>query len=663
MEIYHMRQASFDAKTSGTTSAVVVTVPNNGGRQEQGVLARDLMTELMGVVPILGGQKVTVGFAGEGAFCDSTFKYVNIPALPEAEVIPLQIAREIRGFAHHEAAHIAFTDPSVFPSALFNADGTFKKDCDALLKETWNCIEDFMIERDWLELYPGSRKNFAATEIRCCRGYMDLYQKDPDCAKDLRRVGPVALTWLRALDFNLGTQISRECFDTMPPALRQRVLDWFADIQDVETTQDCLEAARRIRADIQANPFDPQNPPKNTNPPQNNGQSGKGQSGQGQSGKGQSRKGQSGQGQSGQAGKGQAGQNSSPGAGDQGGAAGAPDATSQGPNPIPTSHDLDSVLNAAKLKDPNANYVSAQVVTSTKKGPYKDILSDPSGHRAAEDAAKDVRGAMAATAAQMRRALKAIARDRWKGGRLEGRLDAARLAGVAVGNFECHKRKVRGEDIDTAVSVLIDCSGSMGNGQLDICQQLALILEQAFANTKIKHEIVGFTTADMADADPSFKTMIAAHAKKAGSKVQGRAVGLYEFRKFGQSHHSALCTIGNMTKAPMGYTPTSDAILFTHDRLAQRQEQRHVMFVLTDGSPDNNAACKKAVQAVERCGVTVVGIGICTSKVERAFSKHVVVNSANDLPAIMMRQLSQILIGDRGKVALNGRSAAKRRAS
>ena len=110
-------------------------------------------------------------------------------------------------------------------------------------------------------------------------------------------------------------------------------------------------------------------------------------------------------------------------------------------------------------------------------------------------------------------------------------------------------------------------------------------------------------------------------------------------------------------------TPTSDAILFTHDRLAQRKERRHVMFVLTDGSADNQPACRKAVQAVEKCGVTVVGIGICTNAVCKSFTNHVVVNSANDLPAIMMKQLSKILIGDRAKIALNGRSASKKRAS
>lgn len=636
-----MRTSSFSEKTSQSTTAATVTLQGQSGT-EQGVLARDLMTELMGVVPILGGSKVTVGFAGENAFCDPTFSYVNIPALPPAEIIPIQIAREIRGFAAHEAAHIAFTDPDLFPSSIFEADGSFKPGCDRLLKEIWNCVEDFMIEKHWLELYPGARKNFAATEIRCCRGYMEMHGKNPDVAKDLRIVGPVALTWLRALYFNLGTNVSRECFETLPVGLRARVLGWFDDIEGVETTDDCLAAARVIHADIMANPFDPADPPSNTNPQQGQG------NGQGQGGAGQG----NGQGQ---------GQGSGP--------KGAGSATQVGqpktldpnaPDPISTSANLQKAMQDAGAVDENANYVSAEVLSSAKSGPYSDLLSDVDGHRVADAAMQEIRGAIAATSSQLRRALKAIAKDRMKGGKLDGRLDRKRLANAVNGAGDIYVRKVKGEEIDTAVEILIDCSGSMDGEEILVCQQLALILENAFANTPIKHDIVGFTCGNVAEADQSFQTMIAAHQKR-GTDVCGRAINLYEFRGFGQSHHAAMKSIGNMTKVPMGGTPTADAILMAHDRLARREERRHVMFVLTDGSPDNMEECIEAVKAVERCGVTVVGIGIGTTAVERAFTHHISLARATDLPALMMSQLSKLLIGDKNKVALKGGAAMKAR--
>jgi Mg-chelatase subunit ChlD len=646
-----MRNNNISAKSPQTQLATVVSTLGKNG-VEQGVLARDLMTEIMGVVPILGGASVTVGFAGDSAFCDAKLSYVNVPSLPPANIIPLQIAREIRGFASHEAAHIAFTDPDIFPSKILDASGNY----DPLLKETWNCCEDFMIEKHWLALYPGSRKNFAATEIRCCRSYQDMYQKDPDCAKDLRVVGPVALTWVRSLYFQLGVSVSRECFETLSPAFRNRVMGWFADLEDVETTEDCLRVARIIHADIMSDPYDPQDPPKSAQQNQQGQNQGQG-SGQGNAqGAGQAG------GQNGQPGA-QAGNQSGGGADQsQGAATGAAGATGAGPvpKPISTSANIQQVMKDANVIDANANYVSAQILSTSAGGPYSSILSDPDGQARSDKAMKTIRGAVAATASELRKALKAAAKDRIKGGRLDGKLDRRRLAMVPTGAGDIYTRKIKGEKIDTAVQILVDCSGSMENGRIETCQQLALILEGAFANTPIKHEIIGFTTGDVGHADPAFQTMVAAN-KKRQTGVNARAINTYEFRSFAQSYHTAVRSIGNMCRTPMLGTPTGDAMLLAHDRLAKRQETRHVMFVLTDGAADNSQACKKAVQAIEKCGVTVVGIGIGTSSVKSTFTNHIVLNEATDLPALMMSQLSKILIGDKAKVALKGGAAIKTR--
>lgn len=658
-----MRTASYDTekKSSGDDLATVNMTTDSG--VETGIFSRDLMTGLMGMVPILGNAKVTVGFAGENAFCDSTLSYVNIPALPPADVIPIQIAREIRGFAAHEAAHIAFTDGDVFPSQIMDANGSY----DPLLKEIWNCVEDFMIEKHWLALYPGARKNFAATEVRCCRGYLERHGKDPDCAKDLRIVGPVALTWMRSLYFGLGVSASRDCLQTLPVELRQRVMDWFRDIEDVETTQDCLDAARLIHADIQAAPFDPANPPANQQQQGQGQASGSGQQGQG-SGGGQ--QGQGGQGsQQGQQGQGNGRGQQDPNGGGQGGKSNGPGAASgagtpkesiQQPTPIPTSMDITHVLKDADKIADNPNWVTAAVLSSTKAGPEADVLSNPEGRKRAEQAQAAIRGTIAATSSQLRRALKAVSKDRWKGGRMDGRMDHRRIAGAASGAVDFYKRKVKGEEVDTAVSILVDASGSMAGEELAICQELALILEGSFAGTPIKHEIIGFTTGDVNDADPAFQTMLQAHQAR-GSDVEARAISLYEFRKYDQSYASALQTIGNMTDVATSGTPTSDAILLTHDRLARRPEKRHVMFVLTDGRPDDMQATINAVKAVEACGVTVVGIGIGTDAVETLFTNAIFLGDSRDLPALMMSKLSKILLGDKNKVALKGRAAEKAR--
>lgn len=689
-----MRNVTHDKENKSAADDLATVVMDDGNGAETGIFSRDLMTGLMGMVPILGNAKVAVGFAGENAFCDPTLSYVNIPALPPADVIPLHIAREIRGFAAHEAAHIAFTDNDIFPSRIIDTNGNH----DPLLKEIWNCVEDFMIEKHWIALYPGARKNFAATEARCCRGYLESHAKTPDMAKDLRQVGPVALTWMRSLYFNLGVSASRECLQTISNTLRQRIVGWFQDIEDVETTEECLEAARRIHADIQANPFDPADPPASqaqNSPPQTAGQNGQGAQG-GQSGQsGGAQGGQSGQsggaqgGQSGQSGGAQGGHGGQSGQGGQSGGTqddtddagnGDQDAGPQSggikgpgnstgaptpgggaaPTPYPTSMNIDHVLSEAGKISDDPNWVSTGIFSSNTTGPHADALGNHEGRKTSDDAQGRIRGTISATSNQLRRALKSVAKDRWKGGRTDGHIDHRRIASAVSGGVDYHKRKVEGEKVDTAVSILVDTSGSMSGSEIAICQDLALILEQCFAGTPIKHEIIGFTTGSIENSDTAFQTMIKAHEKR-GDPIQARAINLYEFRHFDQSTGSALKTIGNMREVPMGGTPTSDAILITHDRLARRKERRHVMFVLTDGAPDDLAATQNAVKAVESCGVTVVGIGIGSDTVDTLFSNAVSLGDARDLPSLMMSRLSKILLGDKAKTALNGRAAEKMR--
>lgn len=317
------------------------------------------------------------------------------------------------------------------------------------------------------------------------------------------------------------------------------------------------------------------------------------------------------------------------------------------------------MLSDAKLIDVDAT-ITAEVLSTAQSGPIAEILVSDEGVQKSAEATKAISGIIATTSAQLRKSLKATSRDRWRGGRMEGRIDPVRLAGAVTGSTELYKRKHKGEAIDTAVSIVIDCSGSMSGFAIAVCQQMGLALESALAPTPVKHEIIGFTTGDLDQADPMYQTMAAANAQ-AGKDIHIRPISVYEFRSFGASHAQAIRTLGNMTDVPMGGTPTDQAILLAHDRLARRPEKRHVMFVLTDGEPDDGGACKKAVAAVEACGVTVIGIGIGSDAVKSSFKDFTMITGAQDLPAVMMAKLNGILLGAKTTVAVKGEAAQERR--
>lgn len=688
----------------------MTAVPQIMSSGEPMILARDLMTELTAVVNTLGGHKVIVGFSGDGAFCDKDLSYVNIPALPETDFIPVRVAQYIRGFAAHEAAHIAFTDPTI---DIVRKDG----EKDGLLHTIWNCIEDYMIENYWLSLYPGAKKNFAATEVYACEGYFKSHAKNPEQVYDLRIIGGIALTWMRAVAFGLGTAESVKALDTLPADIRAKVEDWFWTlVEPVETTQDCLEAAWIIYDEIMQNPYSNQATPKikqklQKQAAQNAQKSGQGQPGQGQGGKpgqGQKGKGQNGQpgqgqGQGNQPGQGQGqgtqpgqgqgqgqGQGSQPGQGNQpgqqsgnqggltgpglgahrpaGGAEGnavvdpnAQHATGFGPTPqpYPVGFDINKALKDNKITT-GKDYVSVEVLSTTKEGPAQPQLVRAGGATRADDAIRHIRNAVSKTASELKRALKTYAKSRVKTGRMDGTVDSRRIAFAASGSLEYHKKVIKGLDIDTAVSVLVDCSSSMRGGEIQMCQQLALILETAFAGTPVNHEILGYTTEGYDNLPKAYQVMMEA-AKKQGSHANVRAVGIYEFRAFNTPHRAAKETLGNMCNVPMGCTPTAPAILMAHDRLARRKERRHVMFVLTDGASDDSEKTRKAVEAVERCGVTVIGIGIGTHRTKNEFTKAFHIGSAVELPALMLSQLTTIILGDKHKKGMNAQQVAKSR--
>ena len=322
--------------------------------------------------------------------------------------------------------------------------------------------------------------------------------------------------------------------------------------------------------------------------------------------------------------------------------------------------DLDAYLQQAKVPF-SSMPLTAPVWSSKGKGPAGDVLNTPTGHATALASVADIGTAVAKTTQELQRALKTLAKDRVKTGRLDGKIDSARMAFAAMGSQEIHRRKVQGLAVDTAVSILVDCSGSMERHRLPICQQMAVMLERALGGTDVVHEILGYTTASLRDVDPSVLIAQKAHAQK-GRSLDVQPVGMYVYRPFGARQADALTALGGMTDVPTGCTPTGAAILLAHNRLAQRKERRHVLIVLTDGESDDSTATKAAVKAVEACGVTVLGIGIQSKAVAKEFTHHASIDQADELPGLMISTLTKVLLGEKTRKGMNARQVAQHRA-
>ena len=91
--------------------------------------------------------------------------------------------------------------------------------------------------------------------------------------------------------------------------------------------------------------------------------------------------------------------------------------------------------------------------------------------------------------------------------------------------------------------------------------------------------------------------------------------------------------------------------------MTSRPEKRKILFVLSDGRPENEQlngginltqALKEAVQEAVKSGIECVGIGIEDHTVKSIYPKSVSINKVEDLSGTIFTQLSNLLTG--GKV-------------
>ena len=251
----------------------------------------------------------------------------------------------------------------------------------------------------------------------------------------------------------------------------------------------------------------------------------------------------------------------------------------------------------------------------------------------------------------LERAIVARSRARWEGGRRTGRLNAAALSRLAVGDDRVFRKKQESNSKDVAVSLVIDASGSMYGSKIHTAAASAFALSQVLDRLKISHEVICFTTGEM---DRKLNAEAEAEAKKLGIRYS-RLEPLY--MPVVKHFHERLATD---VKNRFAWLPNSrflannvdgECVMIAAQRLAMRKESGKAMIVLSDGAPacygDSRAVSKHlrdTVKKIEKGGINVIGIGIESSDVTRYYSKSLVINSVDELPKRVIGELRKLLL-------------------
>lgn len=197
-----------------------------------------------------------------------------------------------------------------------------------------------------------------------------------------------------------------------------------------------------------------------------------------------------------------------------------------------------------------------------------------------------------------------------------GKLSSSRLARIPVGDLRVFNRKIETEELDTALCLVMDASGSMRGHRGIEAQKMLVMIGEATSRLDVALEVLSF--------------------KSGLQHVEG-------IKLFETPYRDSLERIGGYLKNCTGGTELGHGLIQAAYRLLARPEKRKVLFALTDGETGDVDLTKAAVNFLARNGIEVVAFGIETNAVAAYFPQHLIVNDATTLGGDVLRCLSQFL--------------------
>ncbi len=265
-----------------------------------------------------------------------------------------------------------------------------------------------------------------------------------------------------------------------------------------------------------------------------------------------------------------------------------------------------------------------------------------------------MQGVVARLANRLQRRLMAQQQRWWEFDLDEGLLDASRLHRVIVDPRHALSYKVEKEaDFrDTVVTLLIDNSGSMRGRPISVAAMSADIIARTLERCAVKVEVLGFTTRAWKGGQAREKWV--AEGKPA---APGRLNDLRHiiYKAADAPWRRARRNLGLMLREGLlKENIDGEALLWAHNRLIFRPEQRRILMVISDGAPVDDATLsvnpgnylekhlRTVIDYIERRSpveLTAIGIG---HDVTRYYRRAVTINDAEELGGTMMQNLAEL---------------------
>lgn len=246
---------------------------------------------------------------------------------------------------------------------------------------------------------------------------------------------------------------------------------------------------------------------------------------------------------------------------------------------------------------------------------------------------------------KLRTKLQILSRSRTKYGTKSGKLHANALHRICIpdgGEYSerIFKRKENALDLDVAVTVLMDMSGSMSGGKYEHAALATTLLNESLGTVlRVPLELLGFTESYASD-------------KRSGGYVYKTHMVVLKNFNNPMPRQQLVNALGACEKILCENTD-GEAILFAHDRLLRQRAKRKVLFVLSDGAPCGGRAkgsistfTRHVIEHIQqRSPVEIYGIGLLDDSVTHYYKESAVINNVNEIESKLVSVITKKVFG------------------
>ncbi len=271
-----------------------------------------------------------------------------------------------------------------------------------------------------------------------------------------------------------------------------------------------------------------------------------------------------------------------------------------------------------------------------------------------------LQGIVTRLANRLHRKLMAQQNRSWDFDQEDGIIDASRLARVVVspGTSMAYKTERDVEFKDTIVTLLIDNSGSMRGRPISIAAISADILARTLERSGVKTEILGFTTRAWKGGQSREKWLADGKPSTPGRLNDLRHI---IYKRADDPWRRSRRNLGLMMREGLlKENIDGEALMWAHNRLMSRREDRRIMMVISDGAPVDDSTLsvnsagyleshlRSVIEWIEKFSpvqLAAIGIG---HDVTRYYRRSVTIMDVEQLGGTIMEQLAELFEEEKG---------------